>query len=299
MFDDYLTRVARVQSAPTVDIASDEQITLPRKRHLYIDIPTLSIGLLDSYQLRQCGLFNLIAERNSVLGKVADEFHNYDYQRDILKGLSHCLEHDDIEPLLKTTLIEIAKQKRTQLALHQWNLIYTSAAMQAQLNGSQWLSRDLGQSVSAVNQALGQIAAAFDGQGDAIAKAQEVLDKQPIIGRLNYSLAQATRHLNRVTHQLYAYDQHIVCKKNRDKTKFNYLNNVFEQQYVTKVQPYLAQLDTYYQTLSPNLALFEPKPNIHTYVYPLERHHREFRHATRQHIEYWQQLFKRCGRKVG
>ncbi|UPQ88737.1 DUF3080 domain-containing protein [Vibrio sinaloensis] len=299
MFDDYLTRVARVQDAPIVDAEAKDDFALPRKRELYIEIPSLSIGLLDSYQLRQCGLFNLIAERNSVLGKVADEFHNYDYQRQILTGLSRCLAHDDIEQTLKLTLADIAQQKRSQLTLHQWNLTYTSAAMQNQLKGSQWLTGDLGQSVTEVNQALKQLNSAFTGSDQTVIQAQEILDKQPILGRLNYSLVHATWHLDQVTRQLYAHDPQILCEKNRDKTKFNYLNNVFEQQYVAKVQPYMAQLDGYYQTLSGNLPLFEPKPNIHHYVYPLARHHREFRQATRRHVEYWQQLFKRCGRKVG
>ncbi|QSA19926.1 DUF3080 family protein, partial [Vibrio furnissii] len=31
-------------------------------------------------ELRKCALFSLIAERNSVLGKVQDEFRRFDYE---------------------------------------------------------------------------------------------------------------------------------------------------------------------------------------------------------------------------
>lgn len=299
LFDDYLTRVARVQQASEVTQASDQFDNLPRKRELYVDIALTSIGLLDSYQLRQCGLFNLIAERNSVLGKVADEFRNYDYQNALLDGLSRCLITDGIDTELRRKLLEIEQIKQPQLKLHQWNLIFASDAMQEQLQGSRWLQADLGQTVTEVNQALATVNAAFSQYGIPTAEVQEVLEKKPIIGDLNYSLVMTTRKLNRVTQQLNDNDHTIICGSERDTTKYKYLNNVFEQMYVGKVQPYMAELDSYYQTLSPNLILFAPQPDTHNYVYPLESNHQAFRLAIRRHVDYWQALFKRCGRKIG
>ncbi|MFA0230190.1 DUF3080 family protein, partial [Vibrio sp. 10N.261.45.A7] len=97
LFDDYQTKVARVQDAEEIK-ENWEFESLPRKRELLLDVPSLSIGLIDSYQLRQCGLFNLIAERNSVLGKVADEFRNYDYQVALLEGVGQCLANNELDP---------------------------------------------------------------------------------------------------------------------------------------------------------------------------------------------------------
>ena len=121
-FDDYLTRVARVQDVPKVNKDSVSYTQLPRKRDLYVDVPSVSIGLLDSYQLRQCGLFNLIAEKNSVLGKVADEFRNYDYQTALLDGLSRCINSNGLEPDLVMKLGAIKQQKQSQFKMHHWNL---------------------------------------------------------------------------------------------------------------------------------------------------------------------------------
>lgn len=298
-FDDYLTRVVRVQNAPQVESTLEEYVNLPRKRDLYIEIPSISIGLLDSYQLRQCGLFNLIAERNSVLGKVADEFRNYDYQNALLGGLSRCINSPQLDPELQQVLTEIGTQKRTQLALHQWNLLFASEAMQKQLQGNQWLEANLGQTVSEVNEALTRLNLAFHQSEEKTIDVQEILEKNNIIGNLNYSLVMATSKLNLVTQQLTEYDHTVICQPNRDTTKYQYLNNVFEQQYVAKVQPYMAQLDRYYQTLSANLTLLAPQPDIHNYVYPLTQNHQAFRLAIRRHVDYWQQLFKRCGRKLG
>ncbi|MGB1280070.1 MAG: DUF3080 family protein, partial [Vibrio cyclitrophicus] len=128
---------------------------------------------------------------------------------------------------------------------------------------------------------------------------QEVLEKSSTLGDLYYSLARASVELDTITKQLTTFDDSIICGKQRDTTKFRYLNNVFEQQYIGKVQPYMAQLDGYYQQLAPQLGMFDAQPELHNYYFPIQDAHQAFRSSTRRHVDYWQQLFKRCGRKVG
>lgn len=300
LFDTYLDRVSNVQASDSPEV-SVTYTALPRKRELRVDIPPLTLGLLDSYQLRQCGLFELIAQRNSVLGKVADEFRNYDYQRDLLKGLSDCVENDQLEPTLKQTLREIQKQKHQQLTLHQSNLLYASEAMQQQLSGSRWLGKGLSEPVTQIDHALSTLSMSFIEplEEGNVTKVQEVLEKNAIVGNLDYSLVHATQQLETVTSQLKKYDERIICGPQRDDTKFRHLNNVFEQQYVAKIQPYMATIDSYYQQLSPHFTLFEPAPERLDYHFPIKQHHDEFRQAIKAHVSYWQSLFKRCGRQVG
>lgn len=300
LFDDYQTKVARVQDAE--ELKQDWEFEeLPRKRELLLNVPSVSIGLIDSYQLRQCGLFNLIAERNSVLGKVADEFRNYDYQVALLEGVGKCLSSDELDPEIIELLRGIEQQKLAQFPLHQWNLIYASDAMQSQMRGSQWLRQDIGQQVRQTSDALEHLNRSLNTplvSGKTI-EVQEVLEKSSTLGDLYYSLARASVELDTITEQLTTFDANIICGKQRDTTKFHYLNNVFEQQYIGKVQPYMAQLDGYYQQLAPQLAMFDAQPELHSYYFPIQDTHQAFRASTRRHVEYWQQLFKRCGRKVG
>ncbi|MEZ9287770.1 DUF3080 domain-containing protein [Vibrio lentus] len=299
-FDDYQTKIANVQDAD--EIQEDWELeSLPRKRELFIEVPSLSIGLIDSYQLRQCGLFNLIAERNSVLGKVADEFRNYDYQVALLEGVGQCLSNKELDPEIVELLREIEQQKLAQFPLHRWNLIYASEAMQSQMRGSQWLRADIGEQVRQTGDALEHINLALNtplvsGKTTAV---QERLEKSSTLGDLYYSLSRASAELDTITQQLTTFDANIICGKQRDTTKFRYLNNVFEQQYIGKVQPYMAQLDGYYQQLAPQLAMYDAQPELHNYYFPIKDAHQAFRSSTRRHVDYWQQLFKRCGRKVG
>ncbi|MEZ9069078.1 DUF3080 domain-containing protein [Vibrio atlanticus] len=299
-FDDYQTKIANVQDAD--EIQQDWELeSLPRKRELFIEVPSLSIGLIDSYQLRQCGLFNLIAERNSVLGKVADEFRNYDYQVALLEGVGHCLSNNELEPEIVELLREIEQQKLAQFPLHQWNLIYASEAMQSQMRGSQWLRADIGDQVRQTSDALEHINQALNTPlvSGKTTEVQEGLEKSSTLGDLYYSLSSASAELDTITQQLTTFDANIICGKQRDTTKFRYLNNVFEQQYIDKVQPYMAQLDGYYQQLAPQLGMFDAQPELHSYYFPIQDAHQAFRASTRRHVDYWQQLFKRCGRKVG
>ncbi|MEZ8024058.1 DUF3080 domain-containing protein [Vibrio sp. 1F255] len=300
LFDDYQTKVARVQDAE--ELKEDWEFeSLPRKRELLLDVPSLSIGLIDSYQLRQCRLFNLIAERNSVLGKVADEFRNYDYQVALLEGLGKCLSSTELDPEIVELLNKIEQQKLTQFPLHQWNLIYASDAMQSQMRGSQWLRADIGDQVRQTSGALEHLNQALNAPlvSGKTTEVQEVLEKSSTLGDLYYSLARASVELDTITKQLTTFDANIICGKQRDTTKFRYLNNVFEQQYIGKVQPYMAQLDGYYQQLAPQLGMFDAQPELHSYYFPIQDAHQAFRASTRRHVDYWQKLFKRCGRKVG
>ncbi|PTO59838.1 DUF3080 domain-containing protein [Vibrio splendidus] len=300
LFDDYQTKIARVQDAEELKEYWEFE-SLPRKRELLLDVPSLSIGLIDSYQLRQCGLFNLIAEKNSVLGKVADEFRNYDYQVALLAGVGKCLSGSELDPEVVELLKEIEQQKLTQFPLHQWNLIYASDAMQSQMRGSQWLRADIGDQVRQTSDALEHINQALNVPlvSGKTTEVQEVLEKSSTLGDLYYSLTRASAELDTITKQLTTFDDNIICGKQRDTTKFHYLNNVFEQQYIDKVQPYMAQLDGYYQQLAPQLGMFEAQPELHSYYFPIKDAHHAFRASTRRHVDYWQQLFKRCGRKVG
>lgn len=299
-FDDYQAKIANVQDAD--EIQEDWELdSLPRKRELFIEVPSLSIGLIDSYQLRQCGLFNLIAERNSVLGKVADEFRNYDYQVALLEGVGQCLSNNELDPEIVELLKEIEQQKLAQFPLHQWNLIYASEAMQSQMRGSQWLRADIGEQVRQTRDALEHINRALNTPlvSGKTTEVQEGLEKSSTLGDLYYSLSRASVELDTITKQLSTFDANIICGEQRDTTKFRYLNNVFEQQYIDKVQPYMAQLDGYYQQLAPQLGMFDAQPDLHSYYFPIKDAHHAFRSSTRRHVDYWQQLFKRCGRKVG
>ncbi|WP_420919389.1 DUF3080 domain-containing protein [Vibrio furnissii] len=303
-FADYIQRIANVQDAAAIPFPDTQNQTLPDKRNLLITIDPLTLGLLDSYELRKCALFSLIAERNSVLGKVQDEFRRFDYELALLHGLTRCITDNDLSPKLRQQLSDIEAEKIDQLPAQWHNLLYTSTAMRQQLTSHEWLEGHW--DTAQINEALttfSAIHAAIAQQQLTVALPvvtpyQEALEKQPLLGQLKFSLDNSARWLSAATQQLTQHDATIVCGANRNPTKLNYLRNVFQSIYVEKLQPYLAKIDSIYVTLAPNLTPFEPTP-LSDYAFAIVQSHQAFRQAIQHHMQYWQALFKRCSVTVG
>ncbi|KOO03469.1 DUF3080 domain-containing protein [Vibrio nereis] len=300
-FSTYLSRIANVQGSDALAFKDNINITLPTKRELTFNIPTVTIGLLDSYELRKCDLFNLIAERNSVLGKVQDQFRNFDYQVQLIYGIDNCLLNKNISSALKDQLTQLLETKINQLPLHFSNLIYTSEAMRSQLTAYQWVTNDNASISSELLQAFNQIDAAFQireqvsstDRLNSVVPHQEVLEKDPKIGELSYSMLNASIKLNVISQQLQLHDGAILCGQYRDTTKFKYLRNVFQQQFIDDIQPYLAKIDSAYMRLEPMLSFTQAThPD---FTYPIQQHHSQFRQAIKDHVGYWKTLFQRCG----
>ncbi len=299
--DTYLSRIANVQDRPALTMPDNVNVFLPTKRELHITIPSISIGLLDSYELRKCGLFNLVAEKNSVLGKVQDQFRNFDYQVQVSYGIERCLTSPNISSALKTQLASIQQQKLKQLPAHFTNLVFSSDAMRQQLEATEWLSVEQGRGSTPVIQAFNHIDSGFSGSEtldytstlNALTPYQEVLEKNAVLGPLSYSMLNAANKLNVITQQLKGHDETIICGQGRNTTKFRYLRNVFNEFFIGEIQPYLAKVDSIYNELNPLIDFVDTSHE--NYQYPIKQYHQDFRAATKEHIEYWQNLFKRCG----
>lgn len=213
--------------------------SLPEKRELLIAIDPVTISLLDSYELRQCGLFELIAERNSILGKVQDEFREWDYQVALLNGIQGCLTSPQLSQSLKAQLLDIQNIKQQELASRWHNLLYTSDTMRTQLSGSQWYDEQWSHSelllaLEQLNTIQHQLLSERPIASKPLVTQQEVLEKQRLLGHFKFSLDRASVWLKVVTQQLENNDDAIVCGPHRDNTKLNYLRNVFQSQYVEK-----------------------------------------------------------------
>ncbi len=300
LFEDYINRIANVQDERALPLLPNQSVLLPDKRDLTLSIEPITIGLLDSYELRKCSLFNLIAERNSVLGKVQDQFREFDFQIALRKGITKCLQSEHISTELKTQLNAIYQLKQGQLPRYSANLLFTSDAMRQQLNGNEWIALDNQITSGELIRAYGTLNAMIETQDrDSsynLALHQEVFEKVNLMGQLWFSLHNASKKLARVTEQLQKFDDKIICQSGRDTTKFRYLNNVFNHIYIERVQPYMARLDAHYFKLSPYITILE---NTHPeYRYPIRAAHQMFRDESMAHVKYWQELFERCGKNV-
>ncbi|MGR5368128.1 DUF3080 family protein [Photobacterium damselae] len=323
-FSTYAQRLANV-----LDTSFDEQtvnthldiIPYPDNRDIYQTIPDIRIGLLDAYELRQCGLFHLIAERNSVLGKVQDKTRQLRYEILFLQGLRTCLATLDTKTVLYQQLVSIEQQKQQQIPQYLWNMLFTGEEWRKQfVINYQWINSkqqngfhsflDAVRLVNYLSQSTEQQAIIPSNQLDLLLQSQAKLYKNPYFGRLLYSIAQSTAWLNTITHMLKDHQESVYCGPGRNNQKAQYLNNVFYKYYSQDIQSYLATLSSQYQQLQPLLLeLYQhslrhgitPSPQMSRYSqYYFANHlYRNFKQATLEHVEYWKTLFKRCNFPVG
>ncbi|WP_045398555.1 DUF3080 domain-containing protein [Vibrio campbellii] len=307
VFEKYNQRLANVLDVSESALEPSPAITIPDKRELFQELPRLSLGLLESYQLRQCGLFNLIAEKNSQLGKVQDAFYDFDYQTSLLRTLNGCLSGYPLSDEESTKLSGLYDQKWHHLTVHLDNMLLTSDAMRKQLTGSAWLPLESKDQIAHVRDAFLVLNAMYQTPYRTLSRLpettivnyQEELEKTRLIGRLYYTLIDATHWLNHTTQMLEANQDKIICGANRDTTQFRYLRNVFQSIYVAEVQPYMAFVDGTYQQLEGGINLVERRMAAHGARYGIEEAHEQFRRETLEHVQFWKGLFKRCGVTVG
>ncbi|MGR5109179.1 DUF3080 domain-containing protein [Vibrio jasicida] len=307
VFEKYNQRLANVLDTSESELEASRAVTIPDKRELFQELPRLSLGLLESYQLRQCGLFNLLAEKNSQLGKVQDAFYDFDYQTNLLRTLNGCMSDYPLSDEENTKLNGLYDQKWHHLTVHLDNMLLTSDAMRKQLTGSEWLPLKSKDQVAHVRDAFLALDEMYQTPYRALSRLpdvtivnyQEEIEKTRLVGRLYYTLIDATHWLEQTTHMLEANQDKIICGANRDTTQFRYLRNVFQTIYVAEVQPYMAYVDSTYQQLDGGLSLVEKRMQAHGANYGIEKAHDQFREETMKHVQFWKNLFKRCGVKIG
>ncbi len=260
-FKDYIARISAVQESEKLTIPSTIYHQVPAKRELQFALPTIQLGLLEGYELRKCGLFHLIAERNSILGKVQDDFRLMEFQIKLLSGLTHCIQSNAISEDLKAKLIRIQLDKQQQLPFRLYNLIYASQSMQKQLSATQWLDSSSLTATNSIKHAMETIKGyqsylTINSTNLAsLSNHQEPIEKQLVLGPLLFSLLNSAQLLETATAQLKRYDHKVICGKNRNQTRFRHLINVFQISFTKRIQPYLVSLDRIYQTLQPELVI--------------------------------------------
>lgn len=299
-FDTYMQRLANVLEVEVHEPQEYISFSLPSTRDLYVEPSSLTIGLLDSYELRSCGLLELISERNSILGKVSDPFRLYDYQVDFIKTGVQCLEQETLEEGIREVLVEAVGMKQKELnAVFLSNLVWTSDAMKAQWRGYEWLSEADFHHSSQVADALEALNLAFSLAQEkdwndipSLTQYQEVLEKQGGVGKLIFSLESVTFELAQLNDFIREHFPSVKCGVGRDKTQYTYLNNVMNQQYIEAIQPKLAKLNQLYYQFESSAEMFDS--DTLNYQVSLKAYHSAFHKQILVHVDHWKQLSERC-----
>lgn len=302
-FIEYAARLSRVLTVTSPEAPQEQDSALPSKRHLILTIPRRSMGLIDSYALRACGLFHIIAQKNASLGKVQDPFRDFDYQTEFLFTLNQCQKSNSLSQAQYHLLDEIKQQKYADMMAHFHNLLLGSEAMRHQLMASHWYRdsqeyyfddvKQAWQALTALHTLI--IKAQFDQiKPTQLVHFQEALEKSELIGRLTYSLQRSALWLDTSSHILRSNQDKIPCGAQRDKTRATRLNNVLHHYYAPTIQSYTASLNRAYLNLSPFLEPVRYALNQAQHPLALDQAFQQFKQANLAHVNAWQSLQHHC-----
>ena len=128
-FDTYIDRMARVLDVDARGAPAVARLPFPVRRELRLERAQVSIDLLDFLALQDCGLQEVVARRNSALGKVAPASSRLVFDLEFLRLAPACLENlsGEAEAELHEAVATAAAQKRAALPAAIWQALLGGA----------------------------------------------------------------------------------------------------------------------------------------------------------------------------
>ncbi len=311
ILDTYHERLTNVLDIHHQPLPISDFIHLPDTRTLLVPIEDIRISLLNAYELRSCGLFQLVAERNSVLGKIQDPTRQLKYEILFINGLKRCLATPELPIKLTEQLTDILTTKHTQLTDRLHNMLLTDKEWRQQFsiypiafdhNQFHGFIENIQaiQLVSLIHESADKKQPFDELWAENLTQSQEAIHPYRYFGQLFYSMVRMTDALNQITSVLSTEQHRIQCGKNRNQQQARYLGNVFYRYFIHELQPYLAKLDTQYQEVQPSLMTVFNQARHQDHFTPYYRFyiagdlHEAYRQAIYSHQQFWLQLFQRC-----
>lgn len=125
-----------VASLPTA--SASVPVDVLRKRELLVPVAVESVGLLEFFELQQCELGVLVAERSSPLGKLAPLSGRLTYELQFLNLAQRCLAaNDGLSDDAKQLVGQIVADKRNSLDRHLWNALFAGPEMLRRLGNAE------------------------------------------------------------------------------------------------------------------------------------------------------------------
>lgn len=273
---------------------------MPTVRELKPAGEPAGMSFLTSLRLGHCKAGQLIAERNSSLGRLEDGLMRYQDDLALVKALKSCAQHPDSAPI-KTELQRAIADKQQQLDYDKAQSFATDKALRHTLTVSNSPLSVISESrFEPALDALKQLTEWIkQPSADAqLAHWRQQLAQSDYLPRLMRSTIEMRIKLQQLQQQLPALSDAAGCNGKGVPERATILHNVFVQFFISDAQVTLAALTTQYQQLKPvlqALAREAPQTALKRYLDDLSRHGEQLTETSKAFVQPWQQLFKDCG----
>ncbi|WP_372627567.1 DUF3080 family protein [Arsukibacterium sp.] len=301
---DYQQRLTRVLELDDIKVQLAPLATLPRPSELRQPLPDIRLELSEAWASRECGLDQLIGERNSSLGRVFQPSQQLHYELRLLAQLDNCLQQE-LTQALQQQLGEWRSQKQQSVTLALSNMLLTDDTLRKQWQGNNGglVAGDSGGFVASsgalhnlvslaeqISQQQWQQAAVVD-----IEQSLAMLYQHNFLNKLQSSLRYSAAWFSQVNPQLLAIAPESLCPNGRSTEQLKILTTVFSKFFIGEVQAHLAELSRYHNEIWPQLQqLYQ-----HTALYPaLQQRYQQPAEQLQQQlmlqVKWWQLLNQQC-----
>ncbi|WP_188503312.1 DUF3080 family protein [Lacimicrobium alkaliphilum] len=292
---EYAQRLATVMDSSAAELS---HITpLPELPTENISADIVEISLKDFYQLRNCRLYSLVAERNTALGKIQAASQRYLYEIKLLQEMQVCLNLID-DKTLREQIQQWQQQKQSALQ-QQWQLVLQSDEIRYALSRNNgWIGTrqtdQLGETRQSLQYLLNLRPETHEQRApSALEKHLQQLQQARLMARVFRTARLLDSHLSSLTQWLKA--RQIHCPDGNAPQQIQYLRNVFGLFFIEQIQPLASRLnDIYYQLMPKWQSLLQAHKGMDEWLHQRESEFEQYRHSLTGHIKFWQTLFKQC-----
>ncbi|UZJ45529.1 DUF3080 domain-containing protein [Marinimicrobium sp. C6131] len=308
MLDDYLTRLSRVLSVEIPPTDGAPAPRMPPPRELQVELEPLSINLLDFWGFRQCGLAEVLGERNSILGRVMVPSQHLHMDGRILQQLRYCIQTLEDQELVALAE-DLEQRKRQQWPTRYWNASAAAPELRAFWSPSTTpLTPGREASFQEALTALAFLAQLPERLNQQrwperpdLESHYKALEQYALGGKLLQSLVLGTHHIHAANQMLQeAHQEETLCPAGLQKRELEYARNVMVKVFVGEVQPWLAAVNRratsvikHYETLLDQQPA-EQRPTIQPFFDQVTERHFTFQNSLRDHVDLWKTLFEGC-----
>lgn len=303
----YAQRLSDFTKIPIEDVPSHHRLPRLNKASLKSIVPDITINLREFYAFNECPLNQLVATRNTALGKMHLPSSRFVYETQLIVALKRCIntvKQSDKNQSLRNKLKEWLSIKQDNLPLVWSNVITQSDEIIAHLSGSDdYISGQANDNLQATKLALSFLLASLDtlpAKSNLLETHLQELANAPLLARMWRTQHFLVAHLDNTSLLLDTFLRNNTCSTLAQEKQIDIMRNIFTNLFADKIQPLASELNRYHYQLMPILVKYHEHPhlpqNFKDYLVAQSvTGHSEYTNSMQRHIKLWQSIFSRCG----
>lgn len=303
--ENYSDRMYKVLELEQKNIPTTATLAFQDKIALAIDVPELNIKMREFYAIEGCAIKQLIAERNTALGKIQLPSVRLGYEWTLIDLLRKCIDSNvnSENKALAVKMRDWLSQKQAIFPLIWSNMLTQSDEFYLGISSSAGFIDgnendnftdglfDLKNLISIKEDPAANIA--------SMEASLKSIQQHRIYARLWRSQLLLRDYLQQMTIDISVWASTFTCETRKDKEKLGIIRNVFTLFFIDEIQGIGAQMNQYHYALKPEfLKLIDDNHLPRNFTSTVEQYSQlrfdEYQNAMLAHIEMWQGIFKKC-----